>query len=400
VRNNKTHYIIFLFLLSFIFLIKDSFSQTDYKTLHSNSIVTDAHNDVLLDVMRGKDISIRSSTGHSDLIRFKEGGVDLQVFSVWMGPDYGMGKAFNQANQMIDSLESIIERNPDKIALVRNDEEAYEVISQNKIAAVIGVEGGHPIEDNLEYLEKLFDRGMRYMTLTWNNSTSWATSAMDETENISKLSHVGLTDFGREVVKKMNQLGIMIDLSHVGEKTFYDVIEVSTDPVIVSHSSVYSIAPNFRNLKDNQIKAIAKNGGVICINFYSGFLDSSYERKESEIKVRNKHFIDSLRNAYTDEDHADGIIDSLLANEYEAIRPPLSLLIDHIDYVVKLAGINYVGLGSDFDGISSLPKELDDVSFLPNITKELLNRGYSEVDIKKILGGNFMRVFSRVSGKK
>jgi len=400
VRKNKAYYITFFFLLSFIFFIRDSFSQTDYKTLHYNSIVTDAHNDVLLDVMRGRDISVRSSEGHSDLIRFKEGGVDLQVFSVWMGPDYEMGKAFYRANQMIDSLESIIERNPGKIAFVKNDEEAYKIILQDKIAAVIGVEGGHIIEGNLEYLEKLYERGMRYMTLTWNNSTSWATSAEDETENAAKLSHIGLTDFGKKVVQKMNQLGIMIDLSHVGEKTFYDVIEASADPVIVSHSSVYSIAPNFRNLKDDQIKAIAKNGGVICINFYSGFLDSSYERKESEIKVKNKHFIDSLRNVYTDKDHANEVIDSILANEYEAIRPPLSLLIDHIDYVVKLAGINYVGLGSDFDGISSLPKELDDVSFLPNITKELLNRGYSEEDIKKILGGNFMRVFSLVSGKK
>ncbi len=367
--------------------------QTDWRALHFNSLVADGHNDVLTRVMRGADISKRTPDGQSDLVRMKEGGVDVQVFSVWMGPEYGEGTAFKYANQMIDSLESLVRRNPDKIAIAKTATEAREIVNQKKIAAVIGVEGGHIIENNLHYLEALAQRGMRYLTLTWNNSTSWSTSGEDEALHASSLTHKGLTDFGREVVRKLNQLGVMVDLSHVGEQTFYDALAVTSKPVIVSHSSVYAIAPHYRNLKDDQIRALAKNGGVMCINFYPEFLDSTYARKERAIRLQNRTLEDSVRSADHDRDHANDVIDSLLAKQLDAIRPPLSLLIDHIDYVVKLVGVDYVGLGSDFDGISALPKGMDDVSYLPNITHELQMRGYSDEDIRKILGGNFMRVF-------
>jgi membrane dipeptidase len=367
--------------------------RTDWRTLHFNSLVADGHNDVLTRVMHGADISVRTPDGQSDLVRMKEGGIDVQVFSVWMGPEYGEGRAFKYANQMIDSLESLCRRNPDKITIAKTATEAREIVKQKKIAAVIGVEGGHIIENNLDYLEALAKRGMRYMTLTWNNSTPWSTSGEDETLHASSLKHKGLTDFGREVVREMNQLGVMVDLSHVGEQTFYDALAVTTKPVIVSHSSVYALAPHYRNLKDDQIRALAKNGGVMCINFYPEFLDSTYARKAEEIRAENKMLSDSVRNVYHDRDHANDIIDSLLAKQLDAIRPPLSLLIDHIDYVVKLVGVDYVGLGSDFDGISALPRGMDDVSDMPKITRELTKRGYSDEDIKKILGENFMRVF-------
>ena len=382
-----------LFLAIIFFSVAMS-QKTDYRTLHFSSLVADGHNDVLLRVMNGRDISQRSSEGHSDLVRFKEGGVDVQVFSVWMGPDYGMGKAYNRANQMIDSLEALAQRNPDKIAIARTAHEAADIVKQNKLAAVIGVEGGRPIEDKLEYLDELYKRGMRYMTLTWNNSTSWATSGMDETKHAETLTHKGLTEFGIKIVHRMNELGVMVDLSHVGEQTFYDAIAASTKPVIVSHSCVYSLAPHFRNLKDAEIKALAKNGGVMCINFYSGFLDSTYERRVSDIRHNHSALSDSVKSIYKDEDHANDIIDSLLAKEVDNVRAPLSLLIDHIDYVVKLVGVDYVGLGSDFDGISAPPKDMDDVTHLPAITQELQRRGYSDDDIRKILGGNFLRVFA------
>ena len=368
--------------------------QRDYKALHFSALVADGHNDVLLRVMSGRDISHRTSEGHSDLVRLKEGGVDVQVFSVWMGPEYGSGSAFKRANQMIDSLESIVQRNPEKIAIARTAQEATELVKQNKIAAVIGVEGGHPIEDNLDYLDQLYKRGMRYMTLTWNNSTSWATSGSDETKHSETLAHKGLNEFGRQIVRRMNDLGVMVDLSHVGEQTFYDAIATSTKPVIVSHSSVYAIAPHSRNLKDDEIRALAKNGGVMCINFYSGFIDSTYERKVSEIRHSHRALSDSVRRIYKNEDHANDVIDSILAKEVDAVRPPLSVLIDHIDYVAKLVGADYVGIGSDFDGISAPPMDMEDVTYLPNITRELVKRGYSDDDIRKILGGNFMRVFA------
>lgn len=380
-----------------IFLLSESAAQQlnpDYRALHFSSLVADTHNDVLLRVMTGRNISQRTTDGHSDLVRLKEGGVDVQVFSVWMGPEYGPGKAFNRANQMIDSLEAIASRNPEKVSIAHSAAEASQIVREGRLAAVIGVEGGHPIEDKLEYLDDLYRRGMRYMTLTWNNSTSWATSGLDETKHAETLSHKGLTAFGKRVVERMNELGVMVDLSHVGEQTFYDAVAVSSKPVIVSHSSVYALAPHFRNLKDDEIKALAKNGGVMCINFYSGFLDSTFERRVLEIRHNHKALSDSIRSIYKDEDHANEIIDSLLAKEVDGARSPLSVLIDHIDYVAKLVGVDYVGLGSDFDGISSPPRELDDVTCYPRITRELVNRGYSEAEIRKILGGNFMRVFA------
>ncbi len=382
-----------MFLTIFLFSVSIS-QQSDYRTLHFSSLVVDAHNDVLMRVMAGRDISQRTSEGHSDLVRLKEGGVDVQVFSVWMGPEYGTGKAYKRANQMIDSLEALVQRNPERIAIARTAREAADIVKQNKLAAVIGVEGGHQIEDKLEYLDELYKRGMRYMTLTWNNSTSWATSGLDEAKHAESLTHKGLTEFGIKIVQRMNELGVMVDLSHVGEQTFYDAIATSTKPVIVSHSSVYSLAPHFRNLKDAEIKALAKNGGVMCINFYSGFLDSTYDRRVSEIRHNHAALSDSVKSIYKDEDHANDVIDSLLAKEVDDVRAPLSLLIDHIDYVAKLVGVDYVGLGSDFDGMSAPPKDMDDVTHLPAITRELQKRGYSDDDIRKILGGNFMRVFA------
>ncbi|MCB0741257.1 MAG: membrane dipeptidase, partial [Chitinophagaceae bacterium] len=238
-----------------------------------------------------------------------------------------------------------------------------------------------------------FDRSTRYMTLTWNNSTDWATSAEDETRHAANLEHKVLTDFGRQVIQRMNKLGMMVDLSHVGEQTFYDAIAASTKPIIVSHSCVYNICPVSRNLKDAQIKAVQQNGGVIDLNFFSGFVDSNYNKHQDEFLQRHKAEMDSLLQIKPDKYYAYDILFSKHADEVEAMRPPLSLLIDHLDYIVNLIGVDYVGLGSDFDGINSSPKELNDVTDMPLITKELKKRGYSKKEIKKILGGNFMRVF-------
>ncbi len=384
------------FLLFTFCSISLLYSQTDYKTLHFKSIVADTHNDILTEILKGRgDISSRLTKGHTDLVRLKEGGVDIQVFSVWSDEKYGNGTAYKRANTMIDTLENIIKRNPKKIALVKNPKELQKVLKEKKLAAIIGVEGGHMLEDKMEYLENLYKRGMRYLTLTWNNSTSWATSAKDE-ELKKDLSHKGLTEFGKKIVRKMNELGVMVDVSHVGEQTFYDVINTSTKPVIASHSAVYKLAPHRRNLKDEQIKAIAKKGGVVFINFYSAFIDTNYNNKISTIRKNHQALVDSIKQQYKNEDDADDVIDSLLIKEYETARPPLSVLIDHIDYVAKLVGADCVGLGSDFDGVESVPQEMDDVTCYPKITRELQKRGYSDKDIAKILGGNFVRVFSEV----
>lgn len=362
--------------------------------LHFNSVLVDTHNDVLSSsVLEGKDISHRLSTGQSDLDRWKEGGVDVQFFSVWTDkvPRNKEG-FFKDANQEIDSLEIVVLRNPSRMTLATSFQDVKKGLRQEKFVALIGVEGGHMIEDDLGKLDSLYQRGMRYMTLTWNNSTSWATSAMDETLHADSLKHKGLTPFGKQVIRRMNELGILVDLSHTGEQTFYDAIATTSKPVLLSHSSVWNICPVFRNVKDEQIKAVARNGGVICVNFYSGFLDSNFAKKMDQLEgTEGKRIKDSLGQNY-DAAKLNEVWATYFSAQLEPYRPSLSQLVDHIDYIVKLVGDDYVGIGSDYDGVSSVPLQMDDVTKYPLITQELLKRGYSARSIKKILGGNVMRV--------
>jgi len=383
-----------LFLLFLLFLSVNFTQAQSIKKIHRKAILVDTHNDVLSSsVLEGKDISHRLTTGQSDLDRWEEGGVDVQFFSVWTDrtPRNKEG-FFKDANQEIDSLEIIVLRNPFRMSLATTYKQVKKGIRQNKLVALIGVEGGHMIENDLNKLDSLYKRGMRYMTLTWNNSTHWATSAMDETQHADSLPHKGLSDFGKQVVRRMNELGVIVDLSHVGEQTFYDAIATTSKPVLLSHSSVWNICPVFRNVKDDQIKAVAKNGGVICINFYSGFLDSNFARKMDQLEgTEGKRIKDSLGQNY-DAAKLNEIWAKYFSNQLEPYRPTVSKLVDHIDYIVKLVGDGYVGIGSDFDGVSSLPVGMDDVTKYPLITRELKRRGYSNKSIKKILGGNVMRV--------
>jgi membrane dipeptidase len=366
----------------------------DYKKVQQKAIFVDSHNDILTACIEKNvrmDDNLKGKT-QSDLARFKEAGVDVQIFSVWC--DGNMQNPYQFANREMDTLDAVISRNPDKIVLVRNYAELKKALKQQKLAAMFGVEGGHMIESDLTKLDKIYARGARYMTLTWNNSNPWATSAMDETLKKDSLSkaHKGLTDFGREVIKRMNTLGIMVDLSHVGEQTFWDAINTTTKPVIVSHSNAYALCPAFRNLKDEQIKAVAKNGGVIDLNFYSGFIDSSFKNKEIKFVLGHAKELDSLKKLGMVQEYALSVLAEKYYDEVQSSRPPLSALLAHLEYIVKLAGVDHVGIGSDFDGITSSPKELDDVTNYELITKALIEKGYSKKDIYKILGGNILRV--------
>jgi membrane dipeptidase len=366
----------------------------DYKKIQQKAIFVDSHNDILTACIEknvSMDQNLKGKT-QSDLARFKEAGVDVQLFSVWC--DGNMQNPYLFANREMDTLDAVISRNPDKIVLTRNYAELKKALKQHKLAAMFGVEGGHMIESDLTNLDKIYERGARYMTLTWNNSNPWATSAMDETLKKDSLSkaHKGLTDFGKEVVKRMNQLGMMVDLSHVGEQTFWDAINTTTKPVIVSHSNAYTLCPAFRNLKDEQIKAVAKNGGVIDLNFYSGFIDSSFKNKEVKFVLSHAKELDSLKKAGMVQEYALSVLAEKYYDEVQSSRPPLSALLAHLDYIVSIAGVDHVGIGSDFDGITSSPKELDDVTNYELITKALIEKGYSKKDIYKILGGNILRV--------
>jgi len=363
--------------------------------LHQKAIVIDTHNDFLstgIEKNKSFDMQLEGVT-HSDLDRMKKGGIDIQVFSIFCDEKYGNGTAYAFANREIDSLYAVVKRNPKKMMLVKTPSELTTAVETEKLGAMIGVEGGHMIEDRLDYLEAFYKRGARYMTLTWNNSTSWASSATDERAKKDLGRPYGLTSFGKEVVKKMNAIGMIVDISHVGEQTFYDAIATSTKPVIASHSCTYSICPVPRNLTDNQIKALGKNGGVIHINFYSAFVDKTFKEKNDAFEKKHKAEKNELLKNNPNEFYADLLLHEKYKDEIVDVRPPLSLLIDHLDHVVKLIGVDHVGLGSDFDGINSLPFELNDVTDMPLITKELVKRGYSKKDIYKILGGNFIRVF-------
>ncbi|WP_290798755.1 dipeptidase [Flavihumibacter sp. UBA7668] len=373
------------------------------KNLHERSIVVDTHNDVLSSAtLKGLNIEEDlSGKTHSDLARFRRGGIDIQIFSIFCDERFGPGTAFNHALREIDSLDAIAARNPDKMMLVNSLQDLHQAVRQKKLGAMKGVEGGHMIEDKMEYLDSLYKRGARYLTLTWNNSTSWASSAWDESyldnQQPSNIEKKGLNEFGKQVIRRMNELGMMVDLSHVGEQSFYDAIAVSTKPVIASHSCVHAICPLPRNLKDDQIKAIGKNGGVIFLNFYAGFLDSTYNKNKAAFINRHKDIIDSLVQQKLPDYEIDGYLTARFPEEAEALRPSMNLLLDHLDYIVRMIGVDHVGLGSDFDGIELAPQDLDGVEDMPNITSALLVRGYSKKDIRKILGGNFIRVFKAVS---
>jgi membrane dipeptidase len=383
-----------LLLAVFSFSFFATFAQS-YQSVHEKAIVIDTHNDVLSQrVLKGLNMDDDlTGKAHSDIARFKKGGVDIQIFSIFCDERFGKDTAFKHANVQIDSLYAIVKRNRSRLMIVTNPSQLQQAVKQKKLGCMMGVEGGHMIEDRLDYLDSLYKRGVRYLTLTWNNSTSWATSAADETTKKDSLAHKGLTDLGKQIVHRINSLGMLVDVSHVGEQTFWDVINTTSKPIIASHSCVYNICPFRRNLKDDQIKAMGKNGGVIHINFYSGFIDSNYMKRKGEFLFRHKKEVDSLVALKKADYEVEQWASATYPDEADAIRPMLSQLIDHIDYVVKLIGVDHVGLGSDFDGIESAPKPLDDVSSFPLITKALLERGYSVKDINKILGGNFIRVF-------
>jgi len=307
---------------------------------------------------------------HTDLRRLREGGVDAQWLSIFAHSRYvpedpsQKGRAKQRALDMIAAVEGQLARHADAIELAVSVEEVERIASEGRVAALLGLEGGHAIEAELDNLREFYALGIRYMTLTWSNTNAWADSSGDE------VRHGGLTDFGRSVVEEMNRLGMLVDVSHVSDETFFDVIEVSRAPVMASHSSVRALADNPRNMSDAMLRAVADNGGVVMINFGGAFLDASF----------NPRWRAGLR--------------WLLS--WGTARPPLSLVADHIEHVVEVAGVSHVGLGSDFDGTLFMPEGLEDVAGFPNLTLELLRRGHSEPDLQRILGGNALRVMAEV----
>ena len=360
--------------------------------IHRRAIVVDTHNDILSMMTDDNyDLAV-SSVGkyHTDLARMKQGGLTAEFFSVYVSARYAtQGGSARRALDMIDYVYRAVERHPKDLMFATSTADIRRAKASGKIAALMGIEGGHAIEDSLMALRDFYRLGVRYMTLTHNNTNNWADACCDTGK------HNGLSDFGKEVVREMNRIGMLVDISHVSDETMSDVLDVSQAPVIASHSSARALGDRPRNIPDDLLKRIARNGGVVMVNFSPGFIDKNVITATSERTERLKPQMDELAAKYKDDPVrlAEERRKVLAANPLPST--PLSVLIDHFDHIARVAGIDHVGIGSDFDGVPSLPTDMEDISKLPNITYELLKRGYSEQDIRKILGGNFMRVFAR-----
>jgi membrane dipeptidase len=352
-------------------------------------IIVDGHIDTaqrMLDMRT--DITHRLADGHVDVPRMHEGGLTAAFFSIWVDARYARGTAFQRALDLIGAVRALADTNGE-VELATTADEVRAAVSRGHIAALMGVEGGHAIENSLEKLYSLYRLGVRYMTLTWNNGNDWAGSSLDPER------HGGLTAFGRQVVGRMNQLGMLVDVSHVSDATFRDVLATSTRPVIASHSSCRALAHHPRNLSDEQLRAIARNGGVVGINFYPVFLDDHFRDQYEEMRRRLKPQIDSIRAHHRRAGEAAFEVDKFVGQHAENLDvPTIDRLLDHIDHAVQIMGIDHVGLGSDFDGISVLPRPMKDATSLPELVRALEARGYSDGDVRKILGENFLRLLT------
>ena len=362
------------------------------RDIHYSALVVDTHSDSLAWPTRhGVDIGQRQEETHMDLPRMKEGNQNVQFFACFASPSWIEKKKVVQVTlDYMDSFHTLMQNYPEQIEQATTADDVRRITDAGKLAGILCIEGGHSIDDDLSILRMYHRLGARYMTLTWNNTNNWADGVLDEPR------HEGLNHFGREVVREMNRLGMLVDISHVAPATFWDAIATTTKPVIASHSSAKAICAAPRNLEDDQIRAVADNGGVIGVNYEITFVGEAYrtakdaldsEKADESKRAEKDHPAESggLKNALReiDESH-DEKVDELS-------KPHYTEIVDHIDHMVSVAGVNHVGLGSDFDG-ATMPEGMEDCTKVPLITDELLRRGYGESDVRKILGENFMRV--------
>ena len=372
------------------------------RAIQESAIVVDTHADTpqrFLD--EGFDIGSTDPKdyGHLSLDKARRGSLGAEFFSIWVEPQTNQGHYAQHTFDLIDSVYEQAARHPDRMMMAFSVADIERAHREHKLAALMGIEGGHSMENDMHLLRDYYRLGVRYMTLSWSNTNEWADSSGDI--NDSKIQHHnGLTDFGKQVVLEMNRLGMMVDISHVSDKTFWDAIAVSKAPVIASHSSARTLVDAPRNMADDMLRAVAKNGGVVQVNFYSGFVDQKYREamlaQDKDQTAAIQQYIDSLKAQGKPVNYLE--VDRMEREWTAKIpRPPFKSLIDHIDYIAKIAGVDHVGLGSDFDGVSgATPEGIDSAADLPKITQALLDRGYSDDDIRKIIGGNILRVFRQV----
>jgi membrane dipeptidase len=362
-------------------LAPSAVSEADVQRIHKSAILIDTHNDVPMKVINGYDLAQPSLRGSTDLQKLRAGGVDAVFFAAYVPARYARTKGASAAHcrRAIDAIRNgIVAKHPGDFVLARSADEIVAASKQGRIAALIGIEGGHAIEDSTKLLREFFDLGARYMTLTHSNTNNWADSSG------SKPRHGGLNDLGRKIVGEMNRLGMMVDISHVSDETFFDVTKISKAPVIASHSSCRALSNAKRNMTDDMLRALANNGGVIQINFACDFLS---EKARTDRPAQKN----ALWKKYGDDMDA-----ARAESEKRFTRATLADVVAHIDHAAKVAGIDHVGIGSDFDGVDCTPLGLEDNSRFPALTRALIERGYSPEQIGKIYGGNLLRVMRAV----
>lgn len=376
----------------------DSISA-DARAVHRRATIVDLHADTAQRLVDEQvDLQTRLPDGHLDGVRMREGGVTAQFFAVWVEPNhYGTGgqKAIERADKQVAAVRALAEAHPETWILATSAEDVRRAKRDGKLAALMGLEGGYAIDEKLENVEKYFRAGVRYIAPTWSVSLSWAGSSNDE-EGQTR----GLNEFGREVVREMNLLGVIVDTSHVSDKTFWDMIEVSTKPVIASHSNCRALCKHPRNLTDEQIKAIAKTNGVVCAVFYPAFIMEGWDAEKERVEAEISGQLAAVMNETSGTDTQKRIAaERFRANELARRLPSVSVsqLVDHIERMVALVGTDHVGVGSDFDGIPLAPVGLSNIAEFPNLTAELLRRGFSEADVQKILGENILRVMEETA---
>jgi membrane dipeptidase len=380
---------------------KTSKTTSAARQLHRSSLVIDTHADTtqrLLDENFDMANPPAGDKGNLDFAKAKAGNLGAEFFSIWVEPTDFKGQYAHRTLDLIDAVYQQAAKHPDKMMMAFSTQGILLARNEHKLAALMGIEGGHSIENDLGLLRDYYRLGVRYMTLTWSNTNEWADSSGDINDT-SVQHHNGLTEFGKDVVYEMNRLGMMVDVSHVSDKTFYDTLLASRAPVIASHSSARALTNHPRNMTDDMLRAISRQGGVVMVNYYSAFVDENWRKAyEAQAKERNAA-VDAAEQKYKDADAVTRYRETdKVAKAWAAKipRPPFDDILDHIDHVAKVAGIDHVGLGSDFDGTPSMPEGLDSAADLPKITEGLLKRGYTAAQIRKILGGNLMRVFRQV----
>jgi membrane dipeptidase len=372
-------------------------SDAEVMRVHRSALLIDTHNDVPSRTVDGFDIGPRASDGHTDIGRLKEGGVGAQFFAAFVDSEYVKGnRSADRALAMIDTIRhDIIGKYPNDFMFATSVKDIEEAHRQGKIAGLIGIEGGHAIQDSLRLLRDYYALGVRYMTLTHTNTNDWADSSGDIT-NTQLKHHNGLTDFGKDVVREMNRLGMMVDISHVADKTFYDALAVSKAPIFASHSVCRALANAPRNMTDEMIVALAKKGGVVQVNFNCAFVSQKYRDGEAAISKQVNERYDRETAGKKLNEQQENIVKNRIRAELGLKPPTLADVVAHIDHIRKIAGVDAIGIGSDFDGVPCVPEGLEDVTKYPNLTRALLEKGYTAEDIRKIYGGNLLRVMRQV----